>query len=286
MGGFDFMQFTLNGARTVMSQFSGVFVPIALSMAHWAAAIALAWFGIQVALNGINDELFARFVGLVILICAVFGMLNHYTSPIPVIGHSFPGIISGGTEWMAHQIGQEVGKQILAQSVDLFDGMQVPAAFQVFAWMDYVVIWVCVLLLNVVVFFASAIGVVMSVLAVIFGPIAVVTLLIPHFDWIWHSWIRSYLAFCMMQPIGAALTAILAAIFMPAFSSLPPALSIHDQISLAIGLVTMMLALIIIAFKLPSYAAMLTSGHSGGESLADKIGSAAVRAASAMGLFK
>jgi hypothetical protein len=285
MGGFDFMQFTLNGSKTVMDQYAGIFVPTALSMSHYAAAIVLAWFGIQVALNGINDELFARFVGLVILICAVFGMLNHYTTPFPLIGHSFPGIISSGTEWMTHQIGQDAAAKVESESVTLFSFMEVPSGYQVFAWLDYTIIWLCIMALNVVVFLATSIGIVMSVLAVIFGPFAIVSLIIPHFDWIWNAWIRSYFAFCMMQPIGAALSAILAAIFLPALGSLPQPLSIHDQISLTIGLVTMILALTVIAFKLPSYSSMLMSGQSGGESLADKIGGAAVRAGTAIGLF-
>jgi hypothetical protein len=280
MGGFDSLQFTLNGIRQVLAADAGLFVPVALSMVRYGTAIALAWFGAQIVLNGMGDELFAKLVGLILLFGFVYLMLVYYTAHIPGVGASFPGVISGGTEWMAQRIGEDAANDIMQRSAGLYSSLEVPSVFTPLAWLNYIVIWLCLLLLNVVVFFSQAIGLLMSAVWVIFGPVAVATLVIPHFDFLFWNWLKSYLAFCLLQPFAAALVKILANILVPAFDSLPPMWSIHDQIALAVGMVTMVVALAFVAFKLPMYCSMMVSGQSGGESLAEKIGSAAVRAVS------
>ena len=111
----DFLILIKNGCDNLTSTVSPWIDSLGLRMVIALATIMLVWCGVQEALasaQGGPGFSLPKFISFFMLITFAYCFVRFYDSPIPGIGYSLKGFISGGTGSLVDYIGRDSTQEV------------------------------------------------------------------------------------------------------------------------------------------------------------------------------
>jgi hypothetical protein len=266
-GSVQWLNLVIEAIRNVLAANTPIFDSTGASMAVSAATILLALFGYEYATGGVDGDFFARLWRAVMMICIVFACVFYYDRPLPLLGMTFPQIVTRQCEAMARTIGVASAETIIKRSAQLWGSMEVPGALDYLGWFNWIVIALLVNAINAVSFGAVAVGLILEATMKLFGPVFLPFFLVPRFDWLAWNWLKAFMGFAFFEVFAAALLRISVQVMVPALDAIPSPMSLGDQAAAVAVLFVLLASLTYTLLKIPTWVGMLFSGSVGGGGL-------------------
>lgn len=267
MGDSYYVWFT-QATTDLLTNHSAVFNGIGWNLFKGFAVILIAWYGINVALGSVSGASvrWDKFAALLMSISFTYAMLSYYDRPLPGIGISFHRLITDEGASLASQIEINSNEDISKQLETMYDTMEQPSGPSIFDVLEVIRYFIVVLLISfaqaailaVISFGFVAVGV-----CVLVGPIFIPFFIVPHLEWMFWGWLKTFIQYAFYPVIGNAFVYVYGQMILHFSDQYAPPYSI----SMIAGLI-LQLALLLIAFtfgilKVPALVSSIFSGRSG-----------------------
>jgi hypothetical protein len=255
-------------------------------LGSWSLGIFSSFGAIVVAL-GITNEMgnehhtilqlvwaIKRLLGTVLIF---WFMLYYWSSPLPAVGMSVPSLIRAETQAIAKGVTQDAATDLVNQCELLYKNREEPG------WSDTAGVWISYVLGGLAILFLQALatavilfGLIMEAVMVLVGPLFIPMALIPRFDFLFWSWLRSWIGFSLYRVFGAVVVAVCAKILTMGFQQIDY-LSLGTQVVLLPYLITLVFLCVIVVASIPMIVHQCVTGVSGSPVNFSAVTAAAVR---------
>jgi len=268
----DFLILIKNGCDNLTSTVSPSIDSLGLRMVIALATIMLVWCGVQEALasaQGGPGFSLPKFISFFMLITFAYCFVRFYDSPIPGIGYSLKGFISGGTSTLVDYIGrdstQEVQSTIHAALGKI--GSFSPSFTEPYTLICSYTVQLLLSFLTGLITVIIAYGAIGATVIGILGPVFIPWMVFDKTDFLFWGWLKAFVGFEFYKVVAAATMSVMSHLLITYLTS--GAMNIDDPRNL-IYLMPSLLGLCLVAcfvlFKIPTMTATLFSGHVGGHS--------------------
>lgn len=268
----DLLILIKNGCDNLTATVSPSVDALGLHMVVALATIMLVWFGVQEALasaQGGPGFSLAKFISFFMLITFAFCFVKFYDSPIPGIGYSLKGFISGGTSSLVDFIGsdstQEVQDTIRTALGKLGD--LAPSFTEPYKLICTYTVQIALSILTALIAVIIAYGAIAATVVGLLGPVFIPWMVFDKTDFLFWGWLKAFVGFEFYKVVAAATMSIISHLLISYLTSGAMNVASPEK------LITLMPALIMLCFvagfvllKIPTMTASLFSGHVGGHS--------------------
>ena len=243
---------------------STIFAPEGMAMFRAFAVIMTSWVGIQMALSGNFDM--ARIAKFVIGLSFGFALCNYYSSAIPGIGHSLPGLISSQTYYMTQKIqSNDLGAFFEAVKAQIL-GSPAPGALDPLGIIEYLVYTFVYIALTAVTYGVSLYGIIAQRILLILGPFFVPFFIVPKLEFLFWGWLKAYLQFSFYQVVAACMVTVVAGTFKPVIAAASGGTLVGFVGQPSMLIITCWAVLAIwLMLKVPAISSSLFSGSAGSD---------------------
>lgn len=268
----DFLILIKNGCDNLTATVSPSIDSLGLRMVIALATIMLVWFGVQEALasaQGGPGFSLAKFVSFFVLMTFAYCFVRFYDGPIPGIGYSLKGFISGGTSSLVDYIGSDSTQEVqntIHTAVGKIGSLS-PSFTEPYTLLCSYTVQIVLTILTGLIAVIIAYGAIGATVVGILGPLFIPWMVFDKTDFLFWGWLKAFLGFEFYKVVAAATLSIVSHLLISYLTS--GAMNIASPQSL-ITLMPALLMLCFIAgfvlFKIPTMTATLFSGHVGGHS--------------------
>ncbi|MGH9159868.1 MAG: type IV secretion system protein [Vicinamibacteraceae bacterium] len=228
------------------------------------ATVLLVWYGIRMMLTheGLDDKMF-HFAKLLMLLAFGYTMVFFYERPIPGIGVSFSNLITDQAIEFANIIDSRALLNIQNHLDELYRHFEEPDAWSITANLLY---WLLLLIIGVTKFVAVAVvcfGFVASAVCALLGPIFVPFFVVPALDWLFWSWLRSFIQYSFIPVVAYAFLFIFERFIYQYLTTLPPYIPQDFYQVYMVQVFMVLLTFVLGVLLIPSLTASIFSGRSG-----------------------
>ena len=250
------------------------------------AAIVVVWTGVKIAMSGTFS--IWTIVELVIGLWIPWVMLTFYSTPIPGVGFTFPGMIAGGGNWLMDFFLSDIVTAMRTEMAVMVDQhtTNVADAWAGVGWTDVIVsgmgaigtlvlgsvmtfLVALSLLVLYAVTYAQVIWAHVAILILTFvGPMMIPWLVFEPMAFLFWGWFRSMITFALYGAIAGAVMRVFLGValgYVTSFSNNAISLDSPGQmVGWFLIVFPMMIAGVLAALKVGELAGMLVSGAGGG----------------------
>ena len=252
---------------TLLTTYEPEFLRFGQSLFIAFATILIVWHGIRMMLtrDSLGDDMF-QFAKLLLFISFGYALIAFYESPIPGIGISFSNLVTDQAH-VFQNILDARSLELIYEHLDTLWGQFVqPDTWSILANLLYWLLLIAVTLAKAISLAIVAFGLIASAICALVGPIFVPFFIVPKLDWLFWSWLRSFIQYSFIPVVAFAFLMIFERFIFQFLTTLPP--GITEDYYLVYGLQ----ALVVIGvfclgiFLIPSLTSSIFSGR-GGESI-------------------
>ncbi len=275
---------------TVMDDIVRTNGPTILTAGHqlWRglAAIVVVWTGLKIAMSGTFS--IWTVVELVIGLWIPWVMLTFYSTPIPGVGFTFPGLIAGGGNWLMDFFISDVGTAVRTELSIMMDQhtTNVTDAWGGIGWTDVLVsgmgalaslivgsamlfLVMLSLLILYAVTYAQVIWAQIAILILTFlGPMMIPWLVFEPMAFLFWGWFRSMVTFALYGAVAGAIMRVFLGVglgYVTSFSNNAVNLDSPEEMTgWFLIIFPLMIAGVLASLKVGELAGMLVSGSAGG----------------------
>ena len=249
------------------------------------AAIVVVWTGIKIAMSGTFSMW--TIIELVIGLWIPWVMLTFYSTPIPGVGFTFPGMIAGGGNWLMSFFLSDIVTAMKTELANLVQNQttSVQNAWAGTSWPDVLVsggaalgslvigsavMFFCFLCLVVIyaVTYAQVIWAQMAILILTFlGPMMIPWLVFEPMAFLFWGWFRSMITFALYGAVAGAIMRVFLSVslgYITTFSENAELQSPMAMVGWLFIVLPLMVAGVLSSLKVGELAGMLVSGSGGG----------------------
>ena len=249
------------------------------------AAIVVVWTGLKIAMSGT----FAMWtlIELVIGLWIPWVMLTFYSTPIPGVGFTFPGMIAGGGNWLMSFFLSDIVTAMNTELAIMVDQhtTNVQDAWAGTGWTDLLMsgggamvtlivgtsmmfcCFVCLLVLYAVTY-AQVIWAQVAILILTFlGPLMIPWLVFEPMAFLFWGWFRSMITFALYGAVAGAIMRVFLSVslgYVTSFSANAAMDSPQQMVGWLLIVLPLMVAGVMASLKVGELAGMLVSGGGGG----------------------
>jgi type IV secretory pathway VirB6-like protein len=228
------------------------------------ATIVLAWQGIRMMFSsdGLGDKLF-DFAKVLLFVSFGYGLITFYESPLPGIGVSFSNLITDQAAYFQSVLEARAFDNIYRHFDELSEHFMQPDAWSIIANLIY---WTVLLLIAVAKALSLAVisfGLIASAVCGLVGPIFVPFFIVPKLDWLFWSWLKSFIQYSFIPVIAIAFLMIFEQFIYRYVTTLPPTITSAEYGIYALQAVAVILTFSIGILLVPSLTASIFSGQGG-----------------------
>lgn len=270
------------GLRTAildtLLMYQGVLVPVGRSLYDAFAVILLVWFGLQTALGagGRGGVPLASFVQLMLWLAFGSALITYYDQPIPGIGYSLPSLIIGQVAWLTAFVHTSSIVELTRVLDDIWTNAETPPLYDLVAAFVFVLFGMQVGLMKFAVFFVISFGHIAMAILIVLGPLFVPFIIVPHLDFLFWAWLRSFLTYSFYQIVGEIYVAVWVSFLLRWLDPFRAGVDLDQLTTLFTFMGMIFLAFVFGMLKIPSLAASLIAGRGGESTAGTTIGAAAV----------
>jgi hypothetical protein len=248
------------------------FLAIGRNMFLSFATILIVWHGIRMMLtnDGLGANIFA-FARLLLFMSFGYAMIEFYESPIPGIGISFSNLITDQAHTLANILDARSLELTFEHLDELWSHFIQPDPWSILANLLYWLLLIVVTIAKVVSLAIVAFGLIASAVCALIGPIFVPFFIVPQLDWLFWSWLKSFIQYSFIPVVAFAFLMIYERFIYQYLTTVPP--GITEDLYLVYGIQ----ALVIIGtftfgiLLVPSLTSSIFSGRSGESILPDRL---------------
>jgi hypothetical protein len=231
------------------------------------ATILVAWYGIRLALSGMQENTFSNFASFILMLSFGYAMVFYYNTPLPGIGRSFHKLITDEAQYLTDQI-TVTQVQAIIDRLTLFETqIEQPSLANIVGTIVYGIIILLVAAAQAVAFVVVAWGLVAVAVCVLLGPVFIPFFIIPQLDWLFWGWLKAFLQFAFYEVVAAAVVYVIGNLLISELNLLQPGYMSLTQLSgLFPALAITFLASIYALLKIPDLTSAIFSGSAGGSS--------------------
>ena len=186
----------LNALKTLLGEYSALFLSIGQNLFRSFATILIVWFGLKAALSA-SDEgegfNFSKFVSLILMISFNYFMIYNYKT--------FYSLITDQGYVLADRISVDLLNEFAS---DILDTMARPGLFEVLYAIVYMILYLAITGLSIVTFFVIALGFMAQGICVLLGPIFIPFFIVPQFEWMFWGWLKALLQYSFYPVVANA----------------------------------------------------------------------------------
>lgn len=255
----------------LMVQHAAIFENLGQRMFQAFAVILIAWFGVKSALASASGTIagvfqFDRLADLLMTIAFGFAMITYYSRPIPGFGTSFHHLIVDQGLSLANQLNHALVQELWDRLNALYFGLEMPGlslALNALEGVRYVVTILCILLAQSAMFAVIAFGYIAMTIAVLLGPVFIPFFIVPHLEWLFWGWLRSFVQYAFFPVVANAYLFVFGNLLIHFIDRHPPPYDGAMLLALFAPLVLLLIAFIFGILKIPSLVNSLFTGRSG-----------------------
>jgi type IV secretory pathway VirB6-like protein len=269
------MQPSLNLLPTIQQAISSlltVYEPEFLRFGHGLflafATIVIAWRGVNMMLSheGLGDQMF-DFAKLLVFVSFGYAMITFYEAPLPGIGVSFSNLITDQAFYFQRVLEARAFDNIYRHFDQLAEALRQPDAWAILANLWYWTLLLLIALAKALSLAVIAFGLIASAVCALLGPIFVPFFIVPALDWLFWSWLKSFIQYSFIPVVAIAVLMIFEQFIYRFVTTLPPeGIAQSDYGVYAIQTVAVIAAFCFGILLVPSLTSSIFSGR-GGESL-------------------
>jgi hypothetical protein len=228
------------------------------------ATILISWQGIRMmfAHDGLGEQMF-EFAKLLLMIAFGYAMITFYEAPIPGFGVSFSNLITDQAHHFQSVLEARAFDNIYRHFDDLSDHFLQPDAWSILANLMY---WTVLLLIAVAKALSLAViafGLIASAVCGLLGPIFVPFFILPKLDWLFWSWLKSFIQYSFIPVIAVAFLMIFEQFVYRYVTMLPPTITSAEYGIYALQTVAVIGTFCAGMLLVPSLTNSIFSGSSG-----------------------
>ena len=201
-----------------------------------------------------------RLLGTVLLFWCV---LYYWNKPLPAVGMSVPNLVAAETEAIAQGMTLDAASDLVMQCKLLYGNREQPS------WSDTAGVWISYLLIGLFIIFLEALaaavilyGLVMEAVMVLLGPLFIPMAVIPRFDFLFWSWLKSWLQYSLYRVFGAVVIGVCVKILTVSLGQITY-MSLGQQVAMLPYAASVGLLCIILVASIPRIVHQCVAGISG-----------------------
>jgi hypothetical protein len=188
-------------------------------------------------------------------------VMNHWTVPIPGLGHTFPGLFTDAASEMAAYVNNAALVTHSARCHDIQQALGwAPSIFDA-GFATYWVVVLCITGLQTIAFYITSVAFIALAVGGVWGLVAVAFYPFPPMRWLWSSWLRymvKYSAYLVVSPIVTNIMALFVVTWLD--RSMRGDYSLDHWQAMLFEVVVVSVASLIALSRIPQFANDLTSG--------------------------
>jgi type IV secretory pathway VirB6-like protein len=258
---------------TLLTTYEPEFLRFGYSLFMAFATILIVWQGIRMMLtrDSLGDDMF-HFAKLLLFISFGYALIAFYESPLPGIGVSFSNLITDQAHVFANILDAR-SLELIFEHLDMLWGQFVqPDTWSILANLLYWLLLIAVTLAKVVSLAIVAFGLVASAVCALLGPIFVPFFIVPTLDWLFWSWLKTFIQYSFIPVVAFAFLMIFERFVFQYLTTLPP--GITEDYYLVYGLQALVVIGVFIVgiLLVPVLTSSIFSGRAGGSVLPERFG--------------
>ena len=228
------------------------------------ATIVIAWQGIRMMLSGdgLGEQMF-DFAKLLLFISLGYGLIAFYESPLPGIGVSFSNLITDQTHYFQSVLEARAFDNVYRHLDALGDHFMQPDPWSILANLIYWALLLCVALAKAVSLAVIAFGLIASAVCALVGPIFVPFFIVPKLDWLFWSWLKSFIQYSFIPVIAIAFLMVFEQFIFRYVTTLPPTVTSAEYGVYGLQAVAVIVTFCTGILLVPSLTSNIFSGQGG-----------------------
>jgi len=228
------------------------------------ATIVIAWQGIRTMLSGdgFGDQMF-DFAKLLLFVALGYGLIAFYESPLPGIGVSFSNLITDQAHHFQSILEARAFDNIYRHFDDLSDRFLQPDPWSILANLIYWTVLLLIALAKAVSLAVIAFGLIASAVCALLGPIFVPFFIVPKLDWLFWSWLKSFMQYSFIPVVAIAFLMIFEQFIFRYVTTLPPSITSAEYAVYGLQAVAVIVTFCTGILLVPSLTSNIFSGQGG-----------------------
>jgi hypothetical protein len=228
------------------------------------ATILISWQGVQMMFShdGLSDQMF-DFAKLLIFVAFGYAMITFYEAPIPGFGVSFSNLITDQAFYFQSVLEARSFDNIYRHLDELADHFMQPDAWSILANLIYWTVLVLIAVAKAVSLAVISFGLIASAVCGLLGPIFVPFFIVPKLDWLFWSWLKSFLQYSFIPVVAIAFLMIFDQFVFRYVSTLPPTITQAEYGIYALQSVAVIATFCVGIVLVPSLTSSIFSGQGG-----------------------
>src|SRR5438034_3898297 len=249
---------------SLLTTYEPEFLRLGYSLFVAFATILIVWHGVQIMLSreALGEHMFG-FAKLLLFIAFGYAIVAFYESPIPGIGVSFSNLITDQTHELANILDARSLELVFDHLDDLWQHFIQPDAWAILANLLYWLLLIVVTLAKVISLAVVAFGLIASAVCGLVGPIFVPFFIVPKLDWLFWSWLKSFIQYSFIPVIAIAFLMVFEQFVYRYVTTLPPTITSAEYGLYGLQAVAVILTFSIGMLLVPSLTASIFSGQGG-----------------------
>lgn len=228
------------------------------------ATIVIAWQGIKTMLSGdgFGESMF-DFAKLLLFVSFGYALIAFYEAPLPGIGVSFSNLITDQTHHFQSILEARAFDNVYRHLDDLFDHFVQPDPWSILANLVYWTLLLLVALAKAVSLAVIAFGLIASAVCALLGPIFVPFVIVPKLDWLFWSWLKSFIQYSFIPVVAIAFLMIFEQFVYRYVNTLPPAITAAEYAVYGLQALAVIITFCTGILLVPSLTSNIFSGQGG-----------------------
>jgi type IV secretory pathway VirB6-like protein len=122
---------------------------------------------------------------------------------------------------------------------------------------------IMIILAEAAVFLVISFGYIASAICVLLGPVFIPFFIVPSLDWLFWSWLKSFVQYSFMPVVANAFILVFERFLSGYLQTLPPALRLEEQLLFGVHAVMILVTFTVGVLLVPSLTSSIFSGRSG-----------------------
>jgi len=231
------------------------------------ATILICWQGIRMMFSndGLGEQMF-DFAKMLLFVSFGYAFITFYEAPLPGIGVSFSNLITDQTFYFQSVLEARSFDNIYRHLDTLSDAFMQPDAWSILANLLYWTVLLLVAVAKALSLAVIAFGLIASAVCALLGPIFVPFFIVPKLDWLFWSWLKSFIQYSFIPVVAIAFLMVFEQFVFRYVTTLPPTITQAEYGIYALQAVAVIVTFVVGMLLVPSLTSNIFSGG-GGESV-------------------
>jgi len=228
------------------------------------ATILIVWHGIRLMFSheSLGESMF-DFAKLLMFVSFGYALIAYYEAPLPGIGVSFSNLITDQAGHFQSILEARAFDNIYRHFDELSDHFLQPDAWSILANLIYWTVLLLIAVAKAVSLSVISFGLIASAVCGLLGPIFVPFFIVPKLDWLFWSWIKSFMQYSFIPVVAIAFLMIFEQFIYRYVTTLPPTITSAEYGVYGLQAFAVVLTFSIGMFLVPSLTASIFSGQGG-----------------------